>query len=80
SEVFDAVILDDSMPDMAPLDLLRLPRGESRSNIMVLTDEGTPELIAECAEAGAADLVVKPFNLPDLLIRVEKILENAAPE
>ena len=49
----------------------------SIGNVIVLNDEWTPEMIKEFAGAGADELVAKPFNLPDLLIRIEKLSESA---
>jgi DNA-binding response OmpR family regulator len=78
-EVFDALILDNSFLEMTALDILKHPRGkrDSIGSVIVLNSEWTPETIKEFAGAGAAELVTKPFNLPDLLIRIEKLSGRA---
>ncbi len=78
AEVFEAVILDDSMSEKTPLEILNVPRGEreARTKFTVLAGELSPGEITEIIRAGAAGLMVKPFVLPDLLIRVEKFLEG----
>ncbi len=78
AEVFEAVILDDSMSEKTPLEILNVPRGEreARTKFTVLAGELSPGEITEIIRAGAANLMVKPFVLPDLLIRVEKFLEG----
>ena len=78
-EVFDALILDNSFLEMTALDILKQPRGKKDSigNVIVLNDEWTPEMIKEFAGAGADELVAKPFNLPDLLIRIAKLSGRA---
>ena len=74
----DALIIDNSMSDMTMLDFLKTPRGggSTRAKVMALSDEWTPEMIVDCRKAGASDLLSKPFNLPDLLIRIEKLFET----
>ena len=79
AEVFEAVILDDSMTEKSPLEILGTPRGgrEGGAKFTVLAGELLPEEITEIVRAGAANLMMKPFNLPELLLRVEKFLEGA---
>ncbi len=79
AEVFEAVILDDSMSEKTPLEILKVPRAEREAgmNFTVLSGGLSPGEITEIVRAGAAGLMVKPFNLPDLLLRVEKHLEGA---
>ena len=43
---------------------------------MILSAKSTPDSIRECVESGARDYVVKPFNLPVLIERIEILLQK----
>ena len=73
----DLVLLDLGLPDGHGLELCRQVR-ESGSiiPILVLTAQGTLHARVDGLAAGADDYVTKPFELPELLARVEAQLRR----
>ncbi len=78
-ENFDLAIVDYTMPDMGALDILQslTENGDDIPQMMILSAKSTADTIRECIEAGARDYVVKPFNLPVLIERIEILLKKA---
>jgi two-component system, chemotaxis family, chemotaxis protein CheY len=75
--LFDLVLTDLSMPIMDGLTLIRSLRVLSAYKnvpIVVLTTEVNPDKIKQAKELGATGWVVKPFDGPQLLNAVRKIL------
>ena len=74
------VITDWEMPEMSGVELCRRIRRRSHHGyvyLMLLTGRGKSKEIVEGMSAGADDFIVKPFNTPELLVRVragERIL------
>jgi len=74
------VITDWEMPEMSGVELCRQIRRRSHHGYiytMLLTSRGESREIVEGMSAGADDFIVKPFNGPELLVRVragERIL------
>jgi DNA-binding response OmpR family regulator len=77
-EKFDLVIVDYSMTGMGAMEILQnLTENEDEiPQIMILSAKSTPDSIRECVMAGAKDYVVKPFNLPVLIERIEVLLHE----
>ncbi len=75
----DLVILDFSLPDLTALEILSALKesGDEIPLVMILSSKSTPESIRECVEAGARDYVVKPFNLPALIERIQVMLRGS---
>ena len=75
----DIVITDLRVPQMGGLELLRRIREMyPQTSVIVLTQYGTIESAVEATKMGAADYVTKPFHVPDLrskLNRVVRLLE-----
>ena len=64
------VICDVNMPVANGLEFLESIKGEAAAPpvpVVMLTTDGTPELIARAKRAGAKGWIVKPFQ-PDLLL------------
>lgn len=80
SERIRFVITDWEMPEMSGLDLCRQIRRRSHHGycyVMLLTSRGQSGEIVEGMSSGADDFIVKPFNGPELLVRIragERIL------
>ncbi len=75
----DLAMLDYEMPDMTAFEILNTLKSFS-GNVplaMVLSSDISPETVKECISSGARDFVVKPFIIPDLILRMEKILKAA---
>jgi two-component system, OmpR family, response regulator len=74
SQRFDAVVLDQMLPDGSGLDMLaRMRRQGVRTPVIVLTALGSVEDRVAGLRAGADDYVVKPFALVELLARLEAV-------
>ncbi|MFZ0978162.1 MAG: sigma-54 dependent transcriptional regulator [Candidatus Acidiferrales bacterium] len=75
----DIVITDLRIPQMGGLQLLKHIREVyPQTAVMVLTQYGTIESAVEATRMGAADYVTKPFHIPELrgkLDRVVRLLE-----
>lgn len=61
---WDLVLLDQRMPDIEGLDVLRTMRARDPSaRIVIVTAFGTIDLAVEAMKAGATDFLRKPFTL-----------------
>jgi DNA-binding response OmpR family regulator len=78
-EKFDLAIIDYTMSDMGAMDILQslTENDDEIPQMMILSAKSTADTIRECIEAGAKDYVVKPFNLPVLIERIEILLKKA---
>ena len=77
ADVFDVVTLDYALPDGSALDLLpRFKAIDSGVPVIVLTAHGSIELAVRTIQLGAEQFLVKPLDLPALLLVLERVLEN----
>ena len=77
ADVYDAVTLDYSLPDGNAMELLpRLKAIDSRVPIILLTGHASIELAVRAIQLGAEQFLVKPLDLPALLLVIERALEN----
>lgn len=67
---FDAVVLDVNLPDGKGTDLLRQHKIGPSTSAVVMTAQGGVAGAVEAMRLGAADYLTKPFDLPDLTVRV----------
>lgn len=75
SSRWDLILLDIELPDMTGLNVLSvLRRQRVRPPVMMMTAKGDALTVRVALEAGAAGYMVKPFNAPNLLRRVEAML------
>jgi EAL domain-containing protein (putative c-di-GMP-specific phosphodiesterase class I)/CheY-like chemotaxis protein len=78
---FAAVVMDNHMPGVSGLDVLRSLRQQPETAtlpvILVTGDDGTDERVAGL-RTGASDYVVKPFDPDELVARVESQLRTQA--
>lgn len=71
----DIVILDIGLPGLNGLEVC--PKlVEMNIPVIVLSSHDKDDQVVEGLEVGAEDYVSKPFNLKELLLRVEKILKR----
>lgn len=71
------LILDGVMPIMDGLEVLRKVkqgRNAHRYNVLMLTGRKSKEEIEHALKLGADDYVTKPFSIPDLRVRIERML------
>lgn len=77
AEVYDAVTLDYSLPDGNAIELLpRLKAIDSGVPIILLTGHARIELAVRAIQLGAEQFLLKPLDLPALLVVIERALEN----
>lgn len=70
------ILLDGVMPDLDGLEVLeKLRAGYPEANILVvmLTGRNDQRDIIHALQMGADDYVIKPFHLPELLSRIERL-------
>jgi DNA-binding NtrC family response regulator len=80
----DLVISDVKMPDMDGLDMLaeiRAPGaqhndGANPPHVVIITAFGSIETAKRALKLGAHDYITKPFEIDDLLVAVEKALDE----
>ncbi|MGH9748030.1 MAG: sigma-54-dependent transcriptional regulator [Candidatus Acidiferrales bacterium] len=73
----DIVITDLKVPEMGGLELLKRVR-ESHADVpvIVLTQYGTIESAVEATRMGAADYVTKPFHIPELRTKLDRVVRS----
>jgi DNA-binding NtrC family response regulator len=77
----DLVVTDVKMPDMDGLDMLaeiRAPGTHDANppHVVVITAFGSTEPATRALKLGAHDYITKPFEIDDLLVAVEKALDE----
>lgn len=71
----DIVITDLRVPEMGGLELLkRIRESHPQTAVMVLTQYGTIEGAVEATRLGAADYVTKPFHIPELRTKLDRVV------
>jgi DNA-binding response OmpR family regulator len=77
-EVFGLVILDLMIEDLDGLEVARqVRRRDERLPILMLTARSTEQDRVMGLKIGADDYMVKPFHLPELLLRVRRMLQRS---
>ena len=74
-EIPKAILLDINMPGIDGVETCRRLRAEEQTRyipVIMVTAFGTTQ--TEATDAGADDLINKPFNLTDLAVRVKSLL------
>jgi DNA-binding NtrC family response regulator len=77
---FDVFIVDNVMPELSGLELIRdyvstVPEGE-RAQILMMTAHATVESAIEAMRLGALDYLQKPFEIDELLVVVRRALDH----
>jgi two-component system NtrC family response regulator len=77
---FDLLIVDNVMPQLSGLDLIREYVGSApdheRSQILMMTAHATVESAIAAMKLGALDYLQKPFEIDELLVVVSRALEH----
>ncbi|MGA8143661.1 MAG: sigma-54 dependent transcriptional regulator [Candidatus Acidiferrales bacterium] len=73
----DIVITDLRVPEIGGLELLkRVREAHSQTPVIVLTQYGTIESAVEATRMGAADYVTKPFHIPELRTKLDRVVRS----
>lgn len=79
SEAYDAVILDLGLPTLDGLTVLRRWRAAKRScPVLILTARGSWREKVTGLREGADDYLAKPFEIEELLARIEALIRRAS--
>jgi signal transduction histidine kinase/ActR/RegA family two-component response regulator len=74
---FDLAISDFKMPKLGGLEFLdAIKKEDPNIEVIIATGFGTIETAVSAMKKGAYDFVQKPFNLPEVMVLVEKALEK----
>ena len=77
----DLIVLDIMLPGWSGLDILAELRGRQQDvAVLILSARGTTDNKVEGLNIGADDYLAKPFELPELLARVEAMLRRRRVE
>ena len=77
---FDAILTDINMPDINGLELVSFLKNHpiyKNIPIMVISTESTAEDRGRAAALGAEEYLVKPFQAPELVDKLRKLLRVA---
>ena len=74
---FDLIILDIMMPGMDGLEMCRKIRETSKVPIIMLTAKGEVNDRITGLEMGADDYIVKPFEMKELMARINAVLRRS---
>jgi DNA-binding response OmpR family regulator len=77
SETPDLILLDYMMPDRNGLELLKDHRAIlelSKLPVIMLTADGSPEVVNKAIQTGVDEYIVKLFDVTKLVERVKKLL------
>lgn len=79
TQAFDAIVLDWMLPRLDGREVLRRLREEARSGVPVIMLTARDELPDKIAgfRAGADDYLTKPFQLPELEVRLEALVARS---
>lgn len=72
----DLIVLDIMLPDGSGLELCRDLRGITRAPVLFATSLGEKSQIVQGLRAGADDYIVKPFDVDELVARIEALLRR----
>ncbi len=76
-ELYDVLVTDYKMPESDGMDVLRRCKQINESTaVLMMTAYGTVESAVEALKTGAWDYILKPFELEELELKVEKALEH----
>lgn len=73
---YEVVVSDIRMPGLDGTQLLQLVKVQSpNTDVIMMTAYGSAADAVQCLKKGAADYILKPFDLDDLTIRIKRLVE-----
>jgi DNA-binding NtrC family response regulator len=77
--LFDVLVVDNLMPELSGLDIIRelsATPGGDRPQVIMMTAHATVESAIEAMKLGAFDYLQKPFEIDELLVVVNRALDD----
>ena len=74
----DLIVLDLGLPDRDGLDLIQKVRGSDTVPIIVLSARSNERDKVEALDLGANDYITKPFEMKEVLARIEAVLRRTS--
>ncbi|MGO8882058.1 MAG: sigma-54-dependent transcriptional regulator [Desulfomonilaceae bacterium] len=72
----DVVVMDVRLPGMDGLETFRaMHEMDSKLPVIIMTAYGTTDTAIEATKLGAFDYLLKPFDIPEMLLNIDKALE-----
>lgn len=72
----DVVVMDVRLPGMDGLETFRaMHEMDSKLPVIIMTAYGTTDTAIEAMKLGAFDYLLKPFDIPEMLLNIDKALE-----
>ena len=76
---FDAAVIDFKMADMDGITVLQHFKQQAPGlAVLMLTGHGSQEAVREGLEAGAADYLIKPCDIDELLAKIAAAVDRSA--
>jgi signal transduction histidine kinase len=74
---FDLALIDMEMPQMNGFQLVdEMTRRKPEIVTVLMSDKATIDSALEAMRRGASDFLTKPLNLPEMMVRLNKVLEE----
>jgi DNA-binding NtrC family response regulator len=78
---FDAVLLDMKMPDMSGLEVLsEIVKLHPAPPVVMVTAIADARVVVQAMKIGAVDYLIKPFDVNEIRLVVERVLRERAPQ
>lgn len=74
----DLILSDVMMPELDGIELCQILKKDEKTShipIILLTAKSEEEQMLKGLKVGADDYIIKPFSIPKLLLRIEKLIE-----
>ena len=76
---YDAVVIDDTMPENDVADVISdMREREIKIPVIAISDKTDPEDIVRILDSGADDCLSKPFTVSELMARIRAVLRRGA--
>nr|MBN2277668.1 sigma-54-dependent Fis family transcriptional regulator [candidate division Zixibacteria bacterium] len=73
---YDIIITDLSMPGITGMEIIEKARHKGDADVIVMTAYGTVASAVEAMKKGAADYIVKPFPMDELVLLCRRLSHN----
>ncbi len=75
-KLYNLIVSDIRMPGLDGIKLLKkIQEQSSETDVIMMTAFGSVDDAIDCLRKGAADYILKPFDMDDLIIRINRLLD-----